>query len=67
MQGVSPSHAGAKFKEGLEAIERLAATSVVATDGSGSERGFAELESPVVLVSGVMAMISTAASVDGAS
>ena len=36
-------------------------------DGSGSEGGFAESESPVVLASGMMATFSTVTSVDGAS
>ena len=48
---VSPSHAGGKFEEGLEAKDRLAATSVAAKDGSGSEEGFTESESPVVQAS----------------
>ena len=42
-------------------------TSVAATDGSGSEEGFAESESPVVLASELLAMISSTASTDGAS
>ena len=58
---------GAKFGEGLEAIDRWAATSVAATDGSGSEGGFAESESPVVLASDGWTMFSTAVSTDGAS
>ena len=35
----------------------LAATSVTATDGSASEGGFANSDSPVVLASNVLAMI----------
>ena len=66
-KGFPPPTPGAKFKKGLEAIDRCAATSVAAKDGSGSEGGFAESESPVVLASWLLATISSTASVDGAS
>ena len=62
-----PLTPGVKFEEGLEAKDRWAATSVAAKDGSGSDGGFAESESPVVLASMVSATFSTVTSVDGAS
>ena len=66
-KGFPPPTPGAKFEEGLEAKDRCAATSVAATDGSGSEGGFAESESPVVLASELLATISSTVSTDGAS